>query len=467
MKNRSIFCICMAVILIFACVGLPVEATQGNAAVGCSGINAPDYLLSPAQEIKNMKSAVLFETGTQTMLYSFNPDEPMYPASFVKIMTALIAIEQGKMDDVVSVKESVVATVPYDAVSAELLPDEIISLKDLLYCMMVDSANDAAAVIADYISGSQDAFVQEMNRYAQELGCTGTLYRNVHGLHDEQQLTTARDTARILAHAMKNEQFAELFSAIEYVVPATNKSPERELSSGNFLMNTVDGMEIYFDSRVTGGRTGVTEASKRCIAVTAQLDDLNLISVIMGSESVYEEDGYTVRSFGGFNETKQLLDLADGGFQPVQVFYANQAMMQYSVVDGDSTVTLAPSAGASTVLPENISVSDLVFRYADTGALTAPLKAGQKISSVGVWYGNLCLAEAELYALNDVAVLGSGFLPAERMNNDFWRIALIVLLCILALALVAFFTILIIRRVRIASARSRSRRYRKGRRRSR
>lgn len=475
MLRKDRFCILVAVLLLFCYFTVPAlgDEIAGSpnlsVASGSHSLDAQFPLLGMQEQVKNAKSIVLYELNTKTLLYTWNADAQMYPASLVKIMTALIAVEKGKMDDVVVVKKSVIDTIPYDAMSADLQADEVLSLEELLYCMLVDSANDAAAVIADHISGSQDAFVQEMNNYAQALGCTGTQFVNAHGLHNDQQYTTARDMAKILEKAMGNEIFTTIYSTINYTIAATNKSEERILSSGNFLMNTVDGMEIYYDTRVSGGRTGVTTSGDRCLAVTAEDSGLKVISILMGAESEYVENGYAVKSFGGFNETKKLLDLAFSGLKPAQVLYDGQILTQYSVIGGDSKVYAGVNISASTVLPDNITEQDLSYRYTNLSEeLNAPIDAGQKLSDVQVWYGGLCVAQAELYAMNSVHPLGTN-VNAEVNDgmSSGWIWVIVVVIIVALLAACAVLVLYLIGRIRIISARNRSKRYRRGRRRSR
>ena len=237
MKKSGIFCIFMAAILIISTL-MPVFAETGNQShaiesdisvvSGSHSIDASIPVLGSDQLIENTTNVFLYEANTDTVLYAWNADEPVHPASFVKIMTALVAIEHGKLSDVVSVKEETLNGFPKDSVSVELKPNELITLEDLLYCMIVGSANDAAAVIAEHISGSQEAFVAEMNRYAVELGCTGTNFTNAHGLHDENQITTARDSAKILRAALEKEAFYTIFTTPRYSTEATNLSPSRK-----------------------------------------------------------------------------------------------------------------------------------------------------------------------------------------------------------------------------------------------
>lgn len=417
------FCVLASLLTSFAAAA-PVDGEQGDIVSEATPESDTSYsidssmsVLGNAQFIENAKSAFLYEVNSGTLMYAWNADEQLYPASLVKIMTALMAVEKGSLSDVITVTEDVISSVAYNAVSADLQPDEQITLEALLYCMMVGSANDAAAVIADHISGSQEAFVEEMNTYAQELGCTNTNFMNVHGLHHEQQYTSARDMARILSTAMKNETFRTLFATVHYTVPATNKSAERKLSSGNFLMNK-DSMEIYFDERVTGGRTGISEDGRRCLAASAEGNGLLLVSVVMGSESVVEEDGYTTTIYGSFKESSMLFDKGLDGYKAVQVLFPDQAVTQHSVIDGENHVVLGAKTAVSAVLPAGVDLDDLTFRYPGAGEIHAPVTSGDALSKVEVWHGNTCVASADLYAMNSVKSVSQMQAHDENEDND-------------------------------------------------
>ena len=134
------------------------------------GIDASTTLLGEKKLVDNVQAAAMYEANSGTLMYTWKADAKMYPASLVKILTALIALEEGDPTAVVTVSAESVASVPAGAVSADLVAGEQLSLKDLIYCMIVGSANDAAAVIAEHISGSQAAFVAKMNEYAERLG---------------------------------------------------------------------------------------------------------------------------------------------------------------------------------------------------------------------------------------------------------------------------------------------------------
>ncbi len=440
---------------------------------GCHGLDAQAPLLGSVPFTENAKSIILYEYNTDTLMYAYNVDEQQFPSSFVKIMTGLIAVEKGNLETAVTVKQSVLNTIPNDAVSAELRADEIISLEDLMYCMLVHSANDAAAVIADHISGSQEAFVAEMNAYAEKLGCTNTKFMNAHGLHHDEQVTTARDTARILAAAMKNEDFARIFNTAFYNVPATNKSAIRRLETTNHLVNNQE-YETYLDLRVTGGRTGVTDDGYRCIAAASEADGLKMVSVVMGTHSVFEEDSYVIKIIGGFHETSELLDMGYAGYKEAQILYDGQIVKQQAVTNGKSNVVLGSRTDLSTVIPYSVQNEDLIYRYNDIpGAFQAPVKKGDILSQVEIWYGSVCLGHADLYAMNDVAsvqLLPDQTSPpanGEKKDNTVWKIILWIVVGVVGCVVLAVLVLLIYRRARRMIAERRRKQFRRSRRRSR
>lgn len=409
MKIKSSLCRSICFFLALILIAVPVYANNTltidmSVNNGCHSFDAKQPMLGNAEEISNVQSAFLYDYPNETLIYALNPDLKQYPSSLVKILTGLIIAETAELTDEVTVSEETLATIPHGSLNVKLKAGEVITMENLLYCILVESANDAAAVAAVHVCGSQEAFVQEMNRYAQELGCKDTNFTNVHGLHDENQYSTARDLARILAAAAKNETFMKIFTTVKYTVPATNMSKKRELSTSNFLVND-DTMTIYLDSRVTGGRTGVTETGERNLAVTAERNGVKLVSIVLGSESVFAAGGKKVVSFGSFEETSALLDMGFKGHHAVQLFYKNQALKQYDVVNGESYVSTGVLESVDVLLPYGVTYDDLSYRYnEDTTVIKAPVKKGDAISTVQVWYNNICLSQTNLYALHDVNV---------------------------------------------------------------
>lgn len=384
---------------------VPEETEMPFADSGVTGgIDAPGAMLGTEKLINNVRAAVLYEANSQTMMYSWNADTQMYPASFVKIMTAMVALREGDLSSNVTVKQSSIEGIPQDAISVKLMDGEVLSLNDLMYCMIVTSANDAAVVIAEHIAGSEQAFVEKMNAYAEEIGCVGTHFTNVTGLHDDNQHITARDAARMLDLAMRDETFSKMFTTYYYDVPATNKSDDRHLSSSNSMMDTKS--YLYYDARVIGGRAGVTYDGRRSMAAVSESNGMRIISIVMGTDSVYQEDGYTAIRIGGYKETTALLDLCYNGYKVADILFPNQTLRQIPLQDGNSDVVIGPKESVLAVLPQNAKLEDLIFRYTDK-VFSAPVEKGQPASDVQVWINGACVAEAELYAMNRVEALSN------------------------------------------------------------
>ena len=470
MKKTGIFSFILAICLVVSACLTPVyaETTQLSTAVeyGCSTADAKVPFLGTTEKLESVASAILYEANSGTLMYAWNPDEPMYPASLVKIMTAMIVLREGNPEDIITVTKEVLDTVPENAVTVKLYTDEVITVKDLLYCMMVGSANDAAAVLADHIAGSQSAFVAKMNQYAQDLGCTATEFTDVHGL-DGKQKTTARDMARILSEALKDPQFQEVFGAVYYTTAPTNKMSERSLASGNYLLND-DDVKIYFDARVTGSRTGTQDNGNRCVASAAAANGMQMVCVILGAKNEYSNTGAT-RVFGGYNETSHLLDIGFDGFQYVQLLYENQALLQTKIDNGDAHLVLGPDVNASCVLPEGVTQDKLTYKYGNTNAIKLPVKQGDHITDVQVWYGNICVAQAELYALNKVQTTQAANQNVEATDggSGWFATALKALGIIILVGLAVVLGLRVYNKARYAAAQNRSRRRRRNRRRSR
>ena len=449
---RKIAVILLSLCLLICIVPVKADVQEQDFSVtnGCNTIEGQVPFLGTQKLFENGNAFILYEVNTDTLMYADNADEQLPPASLVKIMTALIAVEKGKLDDAVTVKEKVLATLDPDAVRVQpkLAADEVLTVKDLLHCMMVAAANDAAVVLADHIMGNQKAFVAEMNRYAEELGCTNTNFTNVHGLHDKEQYTSARDAARILAKAIKNEQFCDIFFAKKYVVPASNKNESRLLVTQNYLMNK-DIVVIHYDERVKGSRTGTTTDGTTNIASYAEVEDMQLVSVVLGSASAYDEKTGRVKVFGGYGETQQLLDLGFTDHKAGQLIYENQILKQIPISGGSSDVTIATKEARSSVIPANISREQLEFRYVNELPLSLPVKEGQRVSTLQIWCNNICIAQTEIFAMNSVVAADQVFSEEDKSSGNlsvFFGAVLKILGVILVIGLLAV-AILYLRRL--------------------
>ena len=471
MKKSGILCFIVALCLVVSVCFFPASAetadVDASAEYGCNTLDGKVPLLGDKEKMETAASAIMFDANSQTIMYAWNADTSLYPASLVKIMTAMIVLEEGTMTDVVTVTKEVLDTVPANALTVGLYTDEVITVQDLLYCMMVASANDAAAVLATHIAGDQAAFVTKMNQYAKDLGCAATEFTDVHGL-DGKQRTTARDLARILSQALKNEEFQKIFGTVYYKTAATNKTSERSLASGNYLLND-DEVSIYYDERVTGSRTGVDANGDRCIASTASGNGMQMVCIVLGARDVYAENGYSIKIFGGYKETSHLLDMGFDGFQAVQLLYENQALLQSDVENGDAHLVLGPDSKAATVLPQAVTPDQLTYKYGNTDSVSLPVKQGDKITDVQIWYGNICVADADLLALNKVEnrLNNTGNLNSGGHESGILLTIIRILCVVLLLVLVCLLALRAYHKLRYTAAKNRSRRHRRNRRRSR
>jgi len=462
MKFARIFCLIMAVLLIFGAVS-PARAENLSVSGGCHTPEGKLPLDESGKLVATSKSVIIYELRSDTLLYTYNPDNTIYPASMVKIMTALIALEQGDLEETVTASRTAINSIPPGSVSAELKAGEQMKLKDLLYCLMVQSANDASAVIAEHIAGSEEAFVELMNQKAAELGCAGTHYSNVHGLHDADTYTTARDICRLTDYALENETFKEMFETKVYTIPATNKTLERTIHTTNYMMSTQQ-VKKYYDERVTGGKTGHTDKAGRCLTATAKVGDMELLTIVMGAEAVYEEDGLSLVSFGSFEETTQLLNYVQEKYVLRQIFCYGQPIAQFDVANGAHDAAIGPRETLYAVLPKDAADTDLRWDYADVPeTLSAPIAKDQVVSTLLVWYGNKCIAQTDLVAINSIPVYAAPTVPVidrqEEEDSGSW-IGLLVIVGAVVVLFALYFLVIFLRRGFQTAAQNRRRRRR-------
>lgn len=454
MKKIRKLCLIMAVLMLVQWVPVQVMAEGSNNAVdqGCISLDGQRPLAGSDQLLDTAESVILYELGSDTLIYAWNPDERLDPSGMNKIMTALLALELTAPEDLVTVTREALNSVAIGSVSAGLKSGEQLPMKDLLYCMMVGSANDAAAVIAAHISGDQESFVALMNSKALELGCTDTNFMNANGLSHEAQYSTARDLAKITKAALEDELFTELFCAEEYTVAATEKSEERKVVTTNYLMSTKTVRNQY-DERVTGGKTGALSTTNRSLIATAESGGMRFLSVVMSAKGTVTANGLSVKTFGSFEETRALLDIGFDGYSVRQLLSNDRVMEQFAVTGGENDVIGRPSENLSAVLPLELSLMDVEYRCIP-GDIRAPLKEGQAIGTVEVWFRDICVGQCDMAAMFGVdqpGVNSFNLAPtaAEAARRAWTTWLLIGGIALLAVVLIWFAVILLKHRVRI------------------
>lgn len=324
------------------------------------------------------QSAVLTDASDNAVLYAKNADKRMPMASTTKIMTALVAVENCDINKKVKIPQEAVGI---EGSSVYLYAGEIMTLEDLLYAMLLASANDAAAAIAIEVGGSIDGFCELMNRRAETLGLHDTHFTNPHGLHNDEHYTTARELAVIAAAALSDKTVRKIVSTQKKtIVPIEGNT--RVVSNHNKMLRLYDG--------AIGVKTGFTKTSGRCLVSAAEREGLTLIAVTLNAPDDWND--HTLMLDYGFSRYESVVLAEAGGFT-----------CYYPVTGGtQERVLLSNTSPLYATLPrdreEPVAVVESVCRFA-----FAPVSEGSVLARVRYFCGDECIAESELVCTFDVA----------------------------------------------------------------
>ena len=334
-------------------------------------------------------SSILMETSTGKILYEKNANEVSFPASTTKIMTAILTVENCKLDDVAAVSDNAVYSIPYDYTHASLKEGEELTIEQLLYALMIPSANDAAIVLAEHISGSVEEFAKLMNKKAKELGCKNTHFVNPNGIHNKNHTSTAYDLALMGQYAMKNETIRKIVSTKQFTLPTTNKynKTDRIFNNTNDLLSTYSR---YYYEGTTGVKTGYTGEAGNCIVASAKKNGFEVLLVVLGGKSTSK--GLSER----YLDCKTLFDYAFDNYSIKTLNEKNSVLQQVTVY------------GATKETQNlNVLVKDDIKIFADK-KLKAPIATNSVVGKITYSY------DGEEYSSDLIAetqVIASGFLP--------------------------------------------------------
>ena len=392
------------------------------------------------------RAALLVDPETGEILYARNIHKRLAPASLTKVMTALLvleAIEDGQltMDTVITASETAIAGIPNDASSAGIVAGEELTVRQLLHCILVVSANEACNILAESVSGSVDAFVARMNERAKELGCEDTHFVTTNGLTHEDHYTTAWDLYLITMAAMEYDVFLDICSTKYCYVPPTNcRSSERKYSTTNHLISDVRQSK-YLYSGAKGVKTGWTEAAKSCLIATAERSGRTLLTVVLGAERIYEDGKMTEDMC--FAETIRLLDHGFYDFQRAVILKTDELLAEVKVElsQEQDAVKVHPAEGIECLIPSDITSDDIERTIIlNAESVDAPVAKGQVMGQVILSYDGVVYGTVDLLADEDVTE--SRLLIFQRDMTGFlkenWPLiaggaaALILLICILA-----------------------------------
>ncbi len=347
-------------------------------------------------------AGILMDLSTGKVLYEKNMNEKKYPASLTKVLTAIVVLENCQLDELATVSYNAVMSLSSGYVTANLQMGEELTVEQLLYVLMVGSSNDAAIVLAEHISGSQEEFANLMNKKAEEIGCLNSHFVNPNGVHNKDHYSTAYDLALIAKYAMQNEEFRKLVSTTSYKLPATAKyeREDRLFTTTNSLLivNNNGRADNYYYKYATGIKTGFTTPAGNCLIASSNKDGFELLTVVLGSgqnsEGLSQRYLDTISMFNHGYANYFMREVAKQG-SVVQTTVINNATRDTKKLDlvlsNDITVLVKKEDKNTALLPEVILNENL----------KAPIKQGEIVGKVKYKVDEITY-EADLLANSDV-----------------------------------------------------------------
>lgn len=331
--KRTVFLVLSVYFALFTCIRTALAASSWPSAVSIEA-----------------DGGILMEAQTGTVLFAKNADQPYYPASITKILTALIVLEHCSLDEKVTFSHDDVYNVEAGSSTAGIDEGDVLTVRDCLYALMLASANESANALACHVSGSREAFAELMNQTAESLGCTGSHFANPSGLNDENHYTTAHDMALITKAAIQNPYFLEIDGARNYKLPPTKRNPEGGYVANHHRM-LVKNTSVYYPGAFAG-KTGYTSIAGNTLVTCAQKNDMTLIAVVLNGHQTH------------YSDTKALLDF---GFDRFQILKAADHETSYKALDNDMTIggmtaqdniSLELDKNSFVVIPKDADFSD-------------------------------------------------------------------------------------------------------------
>ena len=336
-----------------------------------------------AQEISSAKGMCVLEQETGKVFYSKNMDLQLANASTTKIVTAITVIENCKnLDEIITVND---VSIGIEGTSIYLRKGENISVRDLLYGLMLRSGNDSACALACHVGGSLENFVGMMNGLVSKLELKNSHFANPHGLDEKEHYTSAYDLAKITAYALKNPVFRQIVSTKQHVIPATNVSETRYLTNKNKHLNSLTGC--------IGVKTGYTNNAGRCLVSACERDGMTLVCVVLNCGPMFEESAKLI--VRGFNE-----------YDYAKIVDADEVIYNEYYINNERGV-LNLKSNESFYLPirkdddENIKVAYKLYEF------HGDISEGEEVGEINVFVDNCLQKTIKLYTINKIDVLNN------------------------------------------------------------
>ncbi len=356
---KTLFTVCLIPILILSS-GIAINAFANE-----------DYLAILQSTSVSAECAAVYQANTDTFIYGKN-DKTRHPmASTTKIMTALVAIEKSNPDDIVKIAKEAVGV---EGSSVYLKENEEISMENLLYALLLQSANDAAAAIAYHISGSIEEFALLMNKKASEIGAKDTNFTNPHGLDDDNHYTTSRDLAIISAKALEDELFREIVSCKKKTITDENGDITRVLVNHNKLLHLFEG--------AIGVKTGYTKKTGRCLVSAAEKNGILMICVTLDAPSDWSDHCTLLSRAFDCYESTVVANIGDISIDMPMLGGGN-----IKVINSEALIAVSEKGENSHKLVYDIN------RYA-----VPPVREGDLLGRVYLYYGDKIISSSPLVA---------------------------------------------------------------------
>ncbi len=349
-----------------------------------------------AQPSVSAASAVLMEQSTGTVLLDVDAHRRLPMASTTKIMTALVAIERANLADTVSVSEKAVGI---EGSSVYLKAGEQLTMEQLLYAVLLESANDAAAAVAIAVAGDIPSFSEMMNETAAKIGLTETHFTNPHGLDEDEHYTTAYDLALLARYALQNETFARIVSTYKTTIPLSGEEGTRVLVNHNRMLKSYEG--------AIGVKTGYTRHSGRCLVSAAERDGVLMIAVTLSAPD-------------DWHDHTAMLDYGFSLYEAVRLAKIGEYTCTLDCIGGDTeTIAVSNHTELTVALPRDRT--PITVRVTANRPLCPPIAVGEEIGEIQFFSGDKEIARLPLCAdsaLNGAAAPKS--LP-ERIKDFFCK----------------------------------------------
>ncbi|MFA9381026.1 MAG: D-alanyl-D-alanine carboxypeptidase family protein [Acetanaerobacterium sp.] len=360
-----------------------------------------DY--TPPFEV-SAEAVYVVNLDTDTVVYQKNADKKMYPASLTKLMTTILAFENTPDLDNTMVRCGAAVWDEFIGInisSAGILPGEERSMRDLIYCMLLPSANEAASIVASYVGGNRSDFVAMMNDKAQALGAVSTHYVNPHGLDDEDQYTTAQDMYLIARYAMQLPGFMDIATSNSYTLVASNKRGQQYINTTNHMQE--QGSDYYYQY-IKGLKTGTTDEAGRCFVSTATKNGYTYLIVLLG-EPLYDASGERLAENKAFADTRKLYDWAFDSFEVKELLSIEQPVTEVALkLNWDKDyMRLRAENEFSALVPKAVGEGDVIQRFNVPPSVNAPVAKDDVIGTVELMVMGARVGSVNLLAEEDAA----------------------------------------------------------------